>query len=143
MTDAELALAFKRSKGLRRVLDRVDAATYAIAAQRPVLLERQDNGDETWLGMTVIEGNLKIDADKGRAVVREMLDEAAVDEVSKYTVTQKLLEEACKKRVPRGPGAAKLRAVLDEMKKRGAATKPTKHGVDIYPVKRAQLAKAG
>lgn len=137
LTDEELALAFKKMKSAKQTLDRIDSAMHAIAAQRPILLERRADGTEEWFGMTTVVGNLKIDGPKARDVVREMLDEKAVDEVSKFSVTQKLLKEAIKARVPYGQAESKLRAVIDEMKKRGAATKPTKHDVDIYTLKPA------
>lgn len=137
LTDPELALAWKKARQAKQVLERIESSIFGIASQRPVLLERRGDGTEEWLGMTPKVGNLKIDADKARDVVRQMLDEAAVDEVSKYTVTQGLIEDAIKKRVPRGQGAAKMRAVLEEMKRTGAATKPTKHEVGIYTIQRA------
>lgn len=143
MTDAELALAFKKAKHAKQVLERIDGAIHAIASQRPILLERRADGTEEYLGMTPKVGNLKIDAAKARDIVREMLDAEAVEEVSKFTVTQELLEKAIKKRVPRGHGASKLRTVIEEMKKRGAATKPTKHDVGVYTIRPALAAKAG
>lgn len=143
MTDDELALAYKLTRAARERLKRIESALHGIGAQRPFMIERRADGVEEWFGTCRVEGNLKIDADRARAIVRELLDEKAVDEVSKYSVTQKLIEEACRKRAGKGQGASKFRTVMDALKKAGAATKPVKHDVDIYPIRPQLAAKAG
>lgn len=141
MTDSELALAWKKARQAQIVLDRIVSSIFGIASQRPILLDRQADGREEWLGITEKESNLKIDGKLAREVIGELLDEAAVDEVMKYEVTQKALETAIKTRVAKGQGAAKMRELIEELKRRGAATKTKRHTVGIYPINR-QL-KAG
>jgi hypothetical protein len=139
----EIADAFKRLQDLKAPLKLLERALYAAARERPVLLERQADGTEIWLGTKLVESPERIDAVKAREVVREMLDDKAVDEVSVYEVTKGRLEAAIKTRVPKGKGAEKMRAVLGELRKRGGAHRPTKHDVVVYPIKPRQLAAKG
>lgn len=131
---------------------RLKAAVYAAAKERPVLIRTEEDGTEVWLGVTEVEGNLKLDANKAREIVREMLgkkrndgtESDPADEISLYTVSQERIEAACKLRVPKGKGAEKMRAVLAELKRRGGATKPVKHDVDLYKIRPQQRSlKAG
>lgn len=138
-----VAIAFKRLRDLREPLKRVEQAIYAAARERPVLLEVLPDGQELWLGMHETVGNEKLDPEIARTVVREMLDEEAVDEVCTFAVTKGRLETAIKARVPRGHGAAKMKAILAEVRKRNGAHQPTKHEVTTYKIRRALPAKAG
>lgn len=123
---------------------RLKGQILAAAKERPVLVRVYEDGTEEWLGVCEKVGNLHIDADVARQVVREMLGEDHVDKVCTYEVTQGRLEVACKAVVPKGQGAAKLRAVLYEIKKRGGAHKPTKHDVGLYKIRpHAIAAKTG
>jgi hypothetical protein len=140
-----IADAWRRLRDIKAPLKRLEAQLYAAAKERPVLLEVLPDGGELWLGLTNVEGNLKIDPKIASDVVSEMLGPEALDEARKYTVTQKGLDIAIKARVPRGYGAAKLRAVLAEIEKRGGSHYPLKHEVDTYRIAPAsrQLPKTG
>ncbi len=140
----QVAVAYRFLQDIDEPRKRLKAAIYAAAKERPVLLETLPDGTEVWLGVTEVTGNLKLDAKKAREIVREMLDEKAVDEISLYSVSQDRIEAACKARVPRGKGAEKMRAVMAELKRRGGATKPIRHDVDLYKIRPQQRAmKAG
>lgn len=139
-----IAQAYRYLQEVKRPMKLLEQAIFAAARERPVLLETLEDGTEVWLGLQETTGNLKIDGAKAREIVREMLGDDAVEEVSEYKVTQTKLEAACKKRSPPRKGAEKLRTVLAEVKKRGGAWKPTRHEVDVYKVKPHALAtKAG
>lgn len=147
-----VATVYRMLRELDEPRRRLEAAVYAAAKERPVLIETLPDGTEVWLGVTEVEGNLKLDATKAREVVREMLGELRndgtksdpADEISAYTVAQDRILAACKLRVPRGKGAEKMRAVMDELKRRGGAVKPVKHDVDLYKIRpHALAAKAG
>lgn len=135
-----IAEAWRRLRDIKRPLKLLESTIYASAKERPILLETLPDGTQMWLGTTEVVGNLKIDPTIAREVVRDMLGPEAVDEVSKHTVTQGLLEVAIKARVPYGAGASKKRAILTEIEKRGGSHKPTKHDVDVYKVEPKQLA---
>jgi len=142
--DAEsIAAAYRKVREARAALIQVDKRIHAAAAQAPVRIEVLPDGTEMWLGTTLVVGNERLDAEIARAVVGEMLDAAAVDEVSKHEVIKGRLEAATKARVPRGQGAAKVRAILEEIGKRGGAHKPTRHDVGLYPLRRSLPDKAG
>lgn len=148
----QVAAAFRMLRDIDEPRRRLKAAIYAAAKERPVLIETLPDGQEVWLGVTPVEGNLKLDAKKAREIVREMLGEQRNDgtksdpaeEISLFTVSQDRIEAACKLRVPKGKGAEKMRAVMAELKRRGGAAKPTKHEVDLYKIRpHAIAAKAG
>lgn len=123
---------------------RLKGQVLAAAKERPVLIRTFEDGTEEWLGVCEKVGNLQLNAEIARDVVREMLGEDQVDKVCTYEVTQGRLEIACKAVVAKGQGAAKLRAVLSEIKKRGGAHKPVKHDVGLYKIRPHQIAaKAG
>lgn len=122
---------------------RLKSACLAAARERPVLLYTEADGTQVYLGMQETQGQTQIDADKAREVVREMLGPDAVDEVCSFEVTLKKIEAAAKKRVPKGKGAEKLRAIRDEMRKRGAERRPVKHEVGVYKIRPQIAAKAG
>lgn len=130
-----LADAYRKLQDLKAPLKLLERSIYAAARERPVLLERTADGTEVWLGTTLVQSPERIDAVKARIVVSEMLGVDAVDEVSTFSVTKKRLDEAIRKRVPKGAGADKMRAVLAELRKRGGAHRPTKHEVDVYRLK--------
>jgi hypothetical protein len=140
-----IADAWRRLRDIKQPLKRLEAQLYAAAKERPVLLETFPDGTELWLGMTTVEGNLKIDPAIAREVITEMLGAEAADKSSKYEITQGRLEAAIKAIVPRGYGAAKMRAVLKEIEARNGSHRPTKHEVDTYKIPAAtrQLPKAG
>lgn len=148
----DVARVYRMLKELDEPRKRLKSAMYAAAKERPVLIETEEDGTEVWLGVTEVEGNLKLDPKKAREVVREMLgtkrndgtDHDPADEISLYSVSQERIEAACKLRVPKGKGAEKMRAVIAELKRRGGAGKPVKHDVDLYKIRpHALAAKAG
>lgn len=144
LTPADAARAYKLLEALDEPRKRLKAAVYACAKEQPVLVDTLEDGTQVWLGVTEVVGNQQLDATKARQVAKEMLDADAVDEISKYTVSQDRIEAACKKRVKKGLGAAKMREFLAALKRIGGVSKPTRHEVDIYKLTPRQLAaKAG
>ncbi len=137
-----IADAFRKLREIRGPLKALERAIYAAARERPVLIETLADGTQVWLGVTEVVGVEKIDAAIARTVVKEMLDDAAVDEVSKHEVGKGRIEAAIKLRVPKGQGAGKYRAVFEEIKKRGGVSQPRRHETDLYKLKPEQLAPA-
>lgn len=132
-----VATAYRRVRAARAALAKLDTQIHAAAARMPVLIETLPDGAELWLGTTTVTGNRKLDPHIARAVVREMLDEAAVEEVSKHEVAVGRIEAAAKARAPRGQGAAKARAILEEINRRDGVHRPTRHDVDLYKLSRS------
>lgn len=129
-----IADAYRRLRDLKRPVKMLESAIMAAANERPVLIERLADGSEVWLGQHLVTGNESLDGKIAKQVVIEMLGPEAVDEVFELEITKKRLDEAIKKRVPRGKGAEKQRAILAEIRKRNGATRKTKHEVTTYKV---------
>lgn len=138
----DVADVFRKLREIRAPLKKLEQAVYAAARERPVLIEQLDNGTQIWLGVTETVGPKKLDPKIAREVVREMLDEKAVDEVSKHEVAIGRIEDAAKLRVPRGQGASKLRAIMKEIEHRHGVHQPRRHEVDLYKLQPAVMLPA-
>lgn len=136
--DAEaIAVAYRRVRAARAGLKRIDKQIHAAAARSPVLIEVMPDGTEMWLGETTVTDHRKLDPDIARAVLREMLDDQAADEASKHEVGIGRIEAVVKRRVPRGYAASKVRAILEEIDRRGGVHRPTRQNVALFPLRRA------
>lgn len=131
-----------------KLLGKAKAEIVAMAAKEPIHLATAPDGSETWLGEVVGEGNEKIDPtialDAAATVLSVPPDELAEFqlEVADISVSKTSLEAATKKRAPKGKAAAAMRAILDAVRKRNGATRPTRRGVEVYTVKAADAAGA-
>lgn len=139
-----IADAWRRLRDIEKPLKLLKSTLYAASKNTPVLLEVLPDGSELWLGETDVVGHLKIDPEIAATVIKESLDEAAIMESAKIEIIQGRLEAAIKKRVGRGFGAAKKRAILDEIAKRGGSSRPTRYEVAVHKrTPRALAKKAG
>jgi hypothetical protein len=136
--------ALKRAKPLMKQLE---TAIMALAAITPLHLETTPEGVEVWLGNTETKGNEKLDPAIAIEVAAEVLyaDEAerasemaALQvELADFDVTKKRLDAAIKARVPRGKGAETARVILEEVRRRGGASRSEGEAVKVYTRKPA------
>jgi hypothetical protein len=129
-----------------------EGAIYAAAKERPVLIAPRRTAPRCGSASPRSGQHEARRREGARGRARDARHEAQrrhrsipADEISLYIeVSQERIEAACKLRVPKGKGAEKMRAVIAELKRRGGATKPVKHDVDLYKIRpHALAAKAG
>lgn len=119
--DAKTAgMAWERRGYAMQLLKRIEAACHAAMDQFGHL--ELPNGK--WLKKVEVEGNEKLDGETVFEVTHEMCGRILAEAAVSYTATKKQLEDAMRSAHGRG-GAAKVRAVLDEVRKRGGATRGT------------------
>lgn len=136
--DQSAADAYDLAKKLELLTKRINAAVYARANTAPIPL---NNGKV--LGPTEVLGDTEIDADIAYAVVREKHGQEAADLAVKREATQAGIERALKPRAGKGELAGMKREVMDEIKKRGGAKRPTEIKVREYQPEPQPRLKAG
>jgi len=129
LDDATARAAYERLGHAKSLLKRIESALYARASEHPIPL-----GDGRFFGRHVEEGNEHLDGRIARAVIAEKLGDDAVEEVVSYEVTKARLKDAIKKRAPKGAAAAAERTVLEEIRRRGGATRETKERVSEFQI---------
>jgi hypothetical protein len=142
LTDEEAVKLWHALKRAKPLLKEAETKVMAIAAMRPLLLETTPEGVEVWLGNTPTKGNEKLDPATLITVAAETLyeDDAAraaalaelQTELADFEVTKKRLGVAIKKRVPKGKGAEFERVILDEVRRRGGASRSEGEAVKVY-----------
>lgn len=128
--------ARNRLQAAKKVMALVEKMVMAAARGGPPLpLGRDRDGLYQWFGMLWTPGKEELDGSIARDVLREMYppsvaEDGTVDdcaaEASEIYVSKKALDEAVRKRVPRGQGAKAVEAVLVEIRRRGGSEKEPK-----------------
>lgn len=142
LTDEEAVTLWRAIERVMPLLKEAKTKVLALAAMRPLLLETTPEGVEVWLGNTPTKGNEKLDPATLITVAAETLyeDDAAraaalaelQTELADFEVTKKRLGVAIKKRVPKGKGAEFERVILDEVRRRGGASRSEGEAVKVY-----------
>jgi hypothetical protein len=142
-TREDAARALPRIRAARKLLEKIEEAIEEDARTSPIPLERADDGTVTYLGEVVGPGNEKLDPDKALATAAEVLNlegeklDAFRREVSPLDVTKSGLEDAIKKHVPKGKGAATIRRVYELLRGRGGAARPMRATVTTFTARPA------
>jgi hypothetical protein len=146
MTAASAVKAYHALKAAKPLLKQLESRIMALASETPLLLEVTPEGVEVWLGKTETLGHEKLDpAIAIEVAAKKLLSDpaelAALQiELADIDVTKVRLDAAIKKRVAKGKGAAMTRDILDEVRKRGGATRPVGEGVKVYTRKPGEAA---
>lgn len=134
----EAALLRPRIKEAVRLLGEVDDQIKERAEERPILLGRDEDGTERWLGAVIEDGDEKLDAQVVLPIAARVLgvEEAELfEEAADLKVTKKALKQAISDRVPRGMASATERQILNEARAAGGVTRAPRQVVDIYTVR--------
>lgn len=128
-----------------KALGAVKAQIMAMAASEPILMDA-DGDSETWLGEVVGEGNEKLDPTIAIEVAVSVLGVAPDQlaefqrEAASFEVTKSGLEAAVKKRAAPRQGAPTMKKILDGVRARNGAHRPTKRSVETYTIQRKKAA---
>ena len=120
------------------LLGEVDDQIKERAEERPILLGRDEDGTERWLGAVIEDGDEKLDAQVVLPIAARVLgvEEAELfEEAADLKVTKKALKQAISDRVPRGMASATERQILNEARAAGGVTRAPRQVVDIYTVR--------
>lgn len=139
----DLAAALERVRAGKKALEQIERTILAEVAE-PLLVEVAPDGTETWLGEHEKQGNEKLNpsivADVAADVLGVPADQRPALEGELFTVTKKAVEDAVKKRVPRGSGAPTVDQILSSVRARNGATRPTTKTVGLYQIRPRALA---
>lgn len=125
LDDVAAAQLYHDIKRAKSVLDQLSKAVYARAHEKPIPL-----GNGRALGLHTKLGNEKLDGDIVWQVLREKLSRDVADLAVTRHATKKAIHEAVR------DGKAE-RELLDEVRKRGGATRETKEEVIEYTLELA------
>lgn len=138
---SEAARLRPRIKEAIKLLTAIDDQIKERAEEQPILVERAEDGTETWLGAITEPGDEKLDAKIVIPIAARVLDvapedtDAFVAEVATMKLTKKALKKAISDRVLRGAGAATERLILAEATAVGGVSRPITTTVDTYTVR--------
>jgi Protein of unknown function (DUF2800) len=117
--DARTAgIAYERVQWARAILNRVESAVHAYIDEHGSI--ELPNGK--LLKKLVVDGNEKLDGDVVYGVAYELFGQGVADIAVERHATKKRLEQAMRENFGRS-GAAKSREVLDEVRRRGGASR--------------------
>lgn len=121
--DSALAMIWDQIHKAQSALSWFKGKVLAVAATRPLQLGKTDDGKIRWLAKIVAEGNEKLDGERVFDVVESKYGSDAAYAATEVVSSKKRLEEALKAAVPRGKKASAMRAVLEELRRDGGATR--------------------
>ena len=127
--------AYRRVKAAKKILRTIEQAVFAAAAEAPILVGKDDDGTEHWLGQLVDEGNELIDGRVAHAVIAEKHGAAAADAAVTYETSKVAIDRVLKPLAERGKFAGMKREVLEAIRAKGGAVRPPREGVREYAVK--------
>lgn len=125
--DEDAARAFDLLGRLKMLTTRVQAALYARAAERPIFLS-----DGQVLGPVTKQGNERLDGDVTYAVIRDLHGQGIADAAVERRASKTRIKEALRFAGSKGEIAKLERQVLDEVRKRGGATRETKTVIEVH-----------
>lgn len=126
-SDDDAAQAFDLLGRIKMLTTRIQAALYARAADRPIPL-----ADGRILGPVEKQGNEKLDGDVTYKVIRELHGQGIADAAVERKASKTRIKEALRFAGGKGEIAKLERAVLDEVRKRGGATRETKTVIEVH-----------
>jgi hypothetical protein len=127
--------AYRRIRAAKKLINAIEKAVYAAAREKPILLGKDDDGTEHWLGHIVEEGDERVDGKVAHAVLAEMHGEKVANDAVALATTKAAIERVLKPIADHGKFAGMNRTVLATIKERGGITRPPSEGIREYEIK--------
>jgi hypothetical protein len=128
LTQEMASVAYQRLQHAKQLLKRVESALYEFASREPIPI-----GDGRWFGRVTEDGNEQLDGDVVWTVLSERYGTQIADHAVQRTATKSRVREVIRSQLTEPRTLSKTeRAVLQEVRARGGASRPTRTSITEY-----------